>query len=94
MRADLVGFADAVLSAGCLAAGLGALIGCAWLAGGGVVAVLAAGAFGWVVTLAEERRMRVPTSGAEGIGHSGGAQHVARHCAAAESGERTGEVRS
>jgi len=94
MRADIVGFADAVLSAGCLAAALGALVGSAWLAGVGVVAVLAAGAFGWTVTLAEERRMRGPTSGRTAIGHSGGAQHGARHCAAAESGERTGKVRS
>ena len=72
MRADLVGFADAVLSAGCFAAG----------------------AFGWTVTLADERRMRGTTSGRTGIGHSGGAQGGGRHCAAAESGERAGKVRS
>ena len=94
MRADLIGFADAVLSAGCLAAGAGALVGCAWLAGAGVVCVLAAAAFGWAVALADERRMRGSTSGAEGIGHSGGAQHGGRHCAAAESGERASGVRS
>lgn len=94
MRADLIGFADAVLSAGCLAATVGALLGCAWLAGAGVVCVLAAGAFGWAVVLADERRMRGPTSGRTGIGHSGGAQHGGRHCASAESGERAAEVRS
>lgn len=86
MRADLVGFADVLLSAGCLAAGLGALIGCAWLAGGGVVAVLAAGAFGWVVTLAEVRRMRAPTLGRAGIGHRGGAQHDRAQVTAREAG--------
>ena len=86
MRADLVGFADAVLSAGCLAAGLGALVGSAWLAGGGVVAVLAAGAFGWVVTLAEERRMRVPTSGCAGGGHRGERHTVAAQVTAREAG--------
>lgn len=86
MRADLVGFADAVLSAGCLAAGLGALVGSAWLAGGGVVAVLAAGAFGWVVTLAEERRMRVPTSGCAGVGHRGERHTVAAQVTAREAG--------
>lgn len=86
MRADLVGFADAVLSAGCLAAALGALVGCAWLAGAGVVAVLAAGAFGWVVTLAEERRMRVPTSGCAGIGHRGERHTVAAQVTAREAG--------
>lgn len=86
MRADLVGFADALLSAGCLAAGLGALVGSAWLAGAGVVAVLAAGAFGWVVTLAEERRMRVPTSGCAGIGHRGERHTVAAQVTAREAG--------
>lgn len=86
MRADLVGFADAVLSAGCLAAGLGALVGSAWLAGAGVVAVLAAGAFGWVVTLAEERRMRVPTSGCAGVGHRGGRHTVGAQVTAREAG--------
>ena len=94
MRADLIGFADAVLSAGCLAAGAGALVGCAWLAGAGIVCVLAAGAFGWAVVLREERRMRGTTSGRTGIGHSGGAQGGGRHCAAAESGDRAGKVRS
>lgn len=86
MRADLVGFADALLSAGCLAAGLGALIGCAWLAGAGVVAVLAAGAFGWIVTPAEERRMRVPTSGCAGIGHRGERHHSRAQVTAREAG--------
>ena len=86
MRADLIGFADVLLSAGCLAAGLGALIGCAWLAGAGVVAVLAAGAFGWVVTLAEERRMRVPASGCAGIGHRGARHTVAAQVTAREAG--------
>ena len=86
MRADLVGFADALLSAGCLAAGLGALVGSAWLAGAGVVAVLAAGAFGWVVTLAEERRRRVPTSGCAGIGHRGERHTVAAQVTAREAG--------
>ena len=86
MRADLVGFADVLLSAGCLAAALGALVGSAWLAGGGVVAVLAAGAFGWVVTLAEERRMRVPTSGCAGIGHRGERHTVAAQVTAREAG--------
>lgn len=88
MRADLVGFADAVLSAGCVAAGAGALVGCAWLAGGGVVAVLAAGAFGWAVTLREEALMRGPTSGRGSAGHSGGAQADARRCAGVEAGAR------
>ena len=86
MRADLVGFADALLSAGCLAAGLGALVGSAWLAGGGVVAVLAAGAFGWIVTLAEERRTRAPTSGTAGIGHRGACHTVAAQVTAREAG--------
>ena len=86
MRADLVGFADALLSAGCLAAGLGALVGSAWLAGGGIVAVLAAGAFGWAMTLAEERRMRVPTSGCDSDGHRGERHTVGAHMTAREAG--------
>ena len=86
MRADLVGFADVLLSAGCLAAGLGALVGSAWLAGAGVVAVLAAGAFGWVVTLAEERRMRGTTSDRAGIGHRGARHTVAAQVTAREAG--------
>lgn len=67
MRADLIGFADVLLSAGTLAAVLGALVGCGWLAAGGIVAVLAASVVGWAVTLREEALMRGPTSGRERV---------------------------
>lgn len=86
MRADLVGFADVLLSAGCLAAGLGPLVGSAWLAGAGVVAVLAASAIGWTVTLREERVMRVPTSCCGSDGHRGGRHHVGAHMTARKAG--------